>query len=33
MDAFEQRMRTLMQYRKDEWPYEYEYWKKFKDLR
>lgn len=33
MDAFEQRMRTLIQYRKDEWPYEYEYWKKFKDLK
>ena len=32
MDAFEQRMRTLMQYRKDEWPYEYEYWKKFRNL-
>lgn len=33
MDAFEQRMRALIQYRKDEWPYEYEYWKKFKGLK
>ena len=25
---FHQRMKMLMTYRKDEWPYEYEYWKK-----
>lgn len=33
MDAFEERMRTLIIYKKDEWPYEYEYWKKFGDLK
>ena len=31
--AFEDRMRTLMTYRKDEWPYEYDYWKKNRALR
>jgi multimeric flavodoxin WrbA len=29
MTAFKERMRQLMEYRKDEWPYEYEYWKKY----
>ena len=33
MEAFEERMRNLMKYRKDEWPYEYEYWKKHRDLK
>ena len=33
MDAFEERMRALIKYRREEWPYEYEYWKKFRDLR
>jgi len=28
MDAFKERMRQLMEYRKDEWDHEYEYWKK-----
>ncbi len=28
MAAFKDRMRQLMQYRKTEWPYEYEYWQK-----
>ena len=27
MTAFKERMRRLMIYRKEEWPYEYEYWK------
>jgi multimeric flavodoxin WrbA len=27
-DQFSERMRQLMMYRKDEWPFEYEYWKK-----
>jgi multimeric flavodoxin WrbA len=27
-DQFTKRMRQLMMYRKDEWPFEYEYWKK-----
>jgi multimeric flavodoxin WrbA len=26
MAAFKERMRQLMQYRQEEWPYEYEYW-------
>ena len=26
MDAFHQRMKWLMTYRKTEWPYEYNYW-------
>ncbi len=29
MTAFKERMRLLMEYRKEEWPYEYEYWKKY----
>jgi multimeric flavodoxin WrbA len=33
MEAVEERMRALIKYRKDEWPYEYEYWKKFRDLK
>jgi len=28
MDAFHNRMKTLIQYRKEEWPYEYDYWVK-----
>jgi multimeric flavodoxin WrbA len=28
MAAFKERMRQLMLYRQDEWPYEYEYWQK-----
>jgi multimeric flavodoxin WrbA len=28
MTVFKERMRRLMIYRKEEWPYEYEYWKK-----
>jgi multimeric flavodoxin WrbA len=28
MAAFKERMRQLMEYRKEEWPYEYEYWRK-----
>jgi multimeric flavodoxin WrbA len=28
MAAFKERMRLLMQYRREEWPYEYEYWQK-----
>jgi hypothetical protein len=27
MGTFKERMRQLMEYRKEEWPYEYEYWK------
>ncbi len=29
---FSERMRLLMQYRKDDWPYEWEYWKKHRGL-
>ena len=29
MAAFKERMRQLMKYRKEEWPYEYAYWKKY----
>lgn len=32
MSAFKERMRSLMIYRKKEWPYEYEYWKKHRGL-
>jgi multimeric flavodoxin WrbA len=28
MTAFKERMRQLMEYRQEEWPYEYDYWKK-----
>jgi len=28
MAAFKERIRTLIQYRKEEWPFEYEYWQK-----
>jgi multimeric flavodoxin WrbA len=31
-DAFKERMQYLMQYRKDEWPYEYEFWQKHRGL-
>ena len=31
--SFTERMRRLMLYRKDEWPYEYEFWKKHGGLR
>jgi multimeric flavodoxin WrbA len=31
--TFHERMRYLMQYRKEEWPYEYEYWKKHRGLK
>jgi hypothetical protein len=26
MNAFRERMRSLVLYRKEEWPYEYKYW-------
>jgi len=29
MDAFKERMRLLMEYRREEWPHEHEYWKKY----
>jgi len=29
MAAFKERMRQLMEYRKEEWPYEYEHWKQY----
>lgn len=32
MSAFRERMRRLMLFRKEEWPYEYEYWKKHEGL-
>lgn len=32
MAGFRERMRRLMEYRKDEWPYEYEYWKQHRGL-
>ena len=32
MSAFRQRMKNLMEWRKDEWPYEYEYWRKHRGL-
>jgi hypothetical protein len=33
MSAFKDRMRSLMIYRKEEWPYEYAYWKKYRGLK
>ena len=30
--SFEERMRRLMLYRKEEWPFEYEFWKKHRGL-
>lgn len=32
MTAFRNRMQWLMEYRKEEWPYEYKYWQKYKGL-
>lgn len=32
MDAFRERMKRLMIWRRDEWPYEYEYWRKNRGL-
>jgi len=32
MSAFRQRMKDLMEWRKDGWPYKYEYWKKHHGL-
>jgi len=32
MQAFHDRMKALIQYRKEEWPYEYEYWVKHRQL-
>ncbi|MCX5718639.1 MAG: flavodoxin family protein [Nitrospirae bacterium] len=32
LDEFKERMRSLILYRKEEWPYEYEYWKKHHGL-
>jgi multimeric flavodoxin WrbA len=31
--SFEERMRRLMLYRKEDWPYEYEFWKKHRALK
>lgn len=31
--TFNERMRSLMLYRREEWPYEYDYWKKQRDLK
>ena len=31
--SFEERMRRLMLYRKEDWPYEYEFWKKHRGLK
>jgi multimeric flavodoxin WrbA len=31
--SFEERMRRLMRFRKDEWPYEYEFWKMHRGLK
>ena len=33
MAAFRDRMRQLMIYRKEEWPYEYTFWKTYRDLK
>jgi hypothetical protein len=32
ISAFKERMRSLMLWRKDEWPYEYRYWKTHRGL-
>lgn len=32
MQAFHERMKMLITYRKEEWPYEYEYWRKNRDI-
>ena len=31
--SFEERMRRLMLYRKEDWPYEYQFWKKRRGLK
>ncbi|MBF0505475.1 MAG: hypothetical protein HQL09_01445 [Nitrospirae bacterium] len=31
-ESFKERMRGLMLWRKQEWPYEYQYWKKHRGL-
>jgi multimeric flavodoxin WrbA len=31
--SFQERMRNLMLYRRDDWPYEYEFWKKHRGLK
>ena len=33
MKAFYERMKRLMLYRKDQWPYEYDYWVKYRNLK
>lgn len=33
METFRTRMETLMRYRKEEWPYEYEYWVEHRNLK
>ncbi len=32
MVAFRERMRSLVTWRKDEWPYEYEYWQNNQEI-
>ena len=31
--SFEEKMRRLMIYRKEDWPYEYEFWKRHRGLK
>jgi multimeric flavodoxin WrbA len=33
MNAFNERMKNLITYRREEWPFEYEYWRKFRGLK
>jgi hypothetical protein len=33
MNAFKERMKNLIIYRREEWPFEYEYWRKFRGLK
>jgi len=33
MKSFEERMRRLILFRKEDWPYEYEFWKKQRGLK
>ncbi|MBN1103354.1 MAG: hypothetical protein JXL84_08080 [Deltaproteobacteria bacterium] len=33
MNAFKERMKNLITYRREEWPFKYEYWCRFRGLK
>jgi hypothetical protein len=33
MNTFKERMKNLITYRREEWPFEYEYWRKLRGLK